>query len=173
MKKTSFVLLFVIIAASSAFAFEPWYYSIDKGTVSKKQTSPSDLLAIDLADLEDCEDIQDNVKIRNNTKTKIDKIAIYGTGDFQGRNGYIDNPAFGPNVRGISAIDDVKRLVLLGYAKDIKPGKLRWWSTRHGYNDGILGQFRFIILNVEKPEGLQYKITEIKESFSDLMITIE
>ena len=80
---------------------------------------------------------------------------------------------FGANAHGISAIDDVKRLVLLGYAKDIKPGQLRWWSTRHGDNDGILGQFRFIILNVEKPEGLQYKITEIKESFSDLMITIE
>ncbi|MBR3543902.1 MAG: hypothetical protein IKN82_09435 [Treponema sp.] len=163
--KQFFVIIF-LLCSLPLFAFEPLYYSLEKHAISKTKNSNSDLYTIDVSDLDDCEDIEENVKIRNKTNHTIEKISIYTTGESVSKRS--DSSSFSTKVTGV---DEFGGLVLLGTVKKIAPGKLRWWRTR--FDDEILTGVRFIILSVDKPEGLEFKISEAKESFSDLMITIE
>ena len=171
-----FFLTIILSMTFSVFAFEPLYYSIDKLEISKEKRSEKDLVVIDLTDIHDFEDIEDNVKIRNNTKTLIEKVSIYATGDFiakQSTQSFIvtNNFAWVNSEANISGVDKIEGLFLLGNIKDIKPGKVKWWRTK--LEDKMLGQFRFIIIDIEKPRELNWKITDVKESFDDLLITIE
>lgn len=168
--KKCFIILLQSLCLFSIFSFDPLYYSIESKKVSDKRISESDLYVIDTLELDDGEDIEDYVKVCNKTSTEIQKITIYATGDYLLIDKEFDFWSWSGTKSKVVGQKEIDGLMFLGTILNVAPGKTKSWNSK--LDDGALKAFRYIVIEVNKPEEFQFKIINAKQETDDLIITI-
>ncbi len=127
----------------------------------------SQVKSFDLTDVNDYEDIEDNLVLKNKTSSKIYSVVIYGIKDKNCPGDFVLSDFCKKNDDGSYSFN--KKTEKIATIRGLGAGK----QEKISMDEMLLQSYRYYIIYVEEPSDFIFSIADIRESHEDLHITLE